>query len=198
MSYVDCIDPGIDNNMLWRDVNRLLLSTFEMNKIVAVVTSVLVQIVKKMKEAIIDDKFFSNLKILVVDDNDLINNFVKRLLERHKMEVFQAYNGIEAMEKITSHEFDIVITDFNMPLMDGLELISEIRTSEDEHLALLPVLCLSSEESPLVINRIINAGANKFISKPFVPSELLNTIGELMVQYPQQEQIRKFKLNFAI
>jgi len=115
------------------------------------------------------------LKILVVDD---IPDNVKLLaydLEDAGYEVITAYNGKEALEKIHAEGPSIVLTDWMMPVMDGLELCRVIRSSEAVGFIYIIMLTAHSDKDRLV--EAFEAGADDFLSKPFHPSELMARLG---------------------
>ena len=103
--------------------------------------------IQEMSHSLNDDKLSPKLKALIVDDNKFMLQCLKYTLEMNGIQTVEASNGVEALEKSLTETFDIVITDFSMPEMNGSELITELRKSKNENLRKLPVICLSSEES---------------------------------------------------
>ena len=83
---------------------------------------------------------------LIADDSSTVRKFVGFALKSMGIEVVTASDGMDALEKLTSEKFDIVITDLNMPYVDGYELISSIR--EIEYYKDVPIIILSSESGP--------------------------------------------------
>lgn len=111
-----------------------------------------------------------NKLILVVDDSSLYANYVKQNLVIHRFKVLTASNGIEALKKLEMHpEIELIITDFHMPLMDGLELVRQVRkkrTKKD-----LSIVVLTSETNSYTTSRFLKDGANDYITKPFSRDE---------------------------
>lgn len=122
---------------------------------------------------VIDDKEMSDeektenslkVKILVVEDNADLRSFMEVSLG-HYYQVFTAANGVEAWEKIDKVHPDIIISDLNMPQMDGLQLCEKIKTSfETSH---LPVILLTVETDKVSVKKGLHSGADDYIEKPF-------------------------------
>lgn len=114
-------------------------------------------------------------KILVVDDSKMLRDMViYALKEGGYSDVFEAVNGKEAFQKATAEKFDVVLTDINMPVMDGFELTSSLRNSENYKST--PILVLTTESSEEMKEKGKNCGATGWIVKPFVPEELLYVV----------------------
>lgn len=113
-------------------------------------------------------------KILVVDDSASIRNMVSFTLKQQKYETVEACDGKDGLEKAKSGRFDLVITDVNMPIMDGIELCSELR--QLPAFKFTPVLMLTTESSVEMKQRGKAAGATGWLVKPFNPEKLLSTI----------------------
>lgn len=104
------------------------------------------------------------MKILAVDDEKLICWALKRSFEKKLgYSVCCAYNGTEAMQKISENTYDAVITDLNMPDMNGVELIKSIREMGIN----IPVVVISSHFSLNILDSILQYGVSRCISKPF-------------------------------
>jgi signal transduction histidine kinase/CheY-like chemotaxis protein len=115
---------------------------------------------------------FSGKKVLLVDDN-LINIMVgKQILEKSKLIVDVANDGLAAIKKVKENEFDIILMDIQMPIMDGYTATKEIRKLN----ITTPILALSANVFIEIKDKIDDCGMNGFIFKPFTPEELLNQI----------------------
>jgi diguanylate cyclase (GGDEF)-like protein len=136
-------------------------------------------------------KFIVNNKnsaILIVEDSRTQREHLKLLLQRQVMKVYEAENGKEALDVLEEHpEIKMVITDKEMPVMNGIDLTSKIRTkySADE----LAIIGVSSAEG-LISIEFLKAGANDFLKKPYVEEELLSriVINLQMIDYIIQEK----------
>ena len=108
----------------------------------------------------------ANMKIIVVDDFSTMRRIVKNILKQLGYEnVEEAEHGAEAYEKLKDGGFDFVITDWNMPVMDGLGLLKKIRS--DQNIKDLPVLMVTAEAEKEKVVSAIQAGVNNYIVKPF-------------------------------
>lgn len=112
--------------------------------------------------------------ILVVDDSASLRNMVTFTLKQEGYQVVEAGNGQEALGKAQSARFDLVLTDVNMPIMDGITLCSELRKLPA--FKFTPILVLTTESSPEMKQRGKAAGATGWLVKPFNPEKLLSTI----------------------
>ena len=118
----------------------------------------------------------SKIRILVVDDNQCIREILTDLLSRRGHQCESATNGIEAMEKIKQNDFDAVITDLQMPEMDGIVLTRELH----EHFSDLPVMIMTGQPDDSWVESAIGAGAREFLRKPFVISELMMRLHRML------------------
>ena len=110
-------------------------------------------------------------RVLVVDDGTLIRLYYRETLEAAGFEVAEAINGIEALEKILSERFDLVIVDINMPKMDGVSFLRALRGQEGPAGA-VPALVISSESGERDADAARAAGANFYLVKPIAAADL--------------------------
>ena len=103
--------------------------------------------------------------ILVVDDSATVRKFVSASLTMQGFNVITACDGMDALEKLPSWTFDLVITDLNMPNMDGFELIRSLR--ENPHYRELPVIILSSLDDSGSMEKGKSLGISSYLVKPF-------------------------------
>lgn len=112
-----------------------------------------------------------NTKFLVVDDFSTMRRIVRNLLkELGYTNVDEAEDGVQALHKLRSDQFDFVVSDWNMPNMDGLTMLQEIR--KDPALSKLPVLMVTAEAKKENIVAAAQAGANGYVVKPFTAATL--------------------------
>ena len=104
-------------------------------------------------------------RILVVDDEESLAFLIRRVLELEGYEVLTASNGKEALELLRREHVDLVITDYMMPEMDGLEMINRIR--KDDSLANLRIIMLTVSDFQDTIDRAFDMGVVDYITKPF-------------------------------
>jgi two-component system chemotaxis response regulator CheY len=119
--------------------------------------------------------------IMIVDDNEPIRILVRHILEREGYRHFvEVGDGLLAYKVLKTHEIDLVISDWNMCGMTGIELLSKIRADQD--IAETPFIMLSVESLDISIDQAIQNGANDFISKPFTIGELTSSVARVMRQ----------------
>lgn len=115
------------------------------------------------------------VRVLVVDDSAAMRAFVRSALESNGVggddaEVVEATSGFDALRLLPRHRFDLVVTDINMPDINGLELVRFVR--ESEHHKKVPVLIISTQSSERDRERGLALGADGFLAKPFTPEAL--------------------------
>jgi two-component system chemotaxis response regulator CheY len=115
-------------------------------------------------------------KILIVDDSATMRELVRGALENGGFVVAEAVDGKDALEKITA-DFDGVVCDVRMPRMDGVQFVQEVRKRPE--CAAIPILMLTTEGSPELIQRAKAAGAKGWIVKPFKPQQLVAAMQKL-------------------
>lgn len=117
-------------------------------------------------------------KILIVEDSPLSREFIKSMLKARGFEVLEAENGLEALGILEGEKIDLLVTDIEMPVMDGFTLIEKIRKSK---LRDIPIIVVTSKGSENEIKRGMSAGADAYLVKgKFSERELFLKIGELL------------------
>jgi two-component system, chemotaxis family, chemotaxis protein CheY len=121
--------------------------------------------------------------VLIVDDSPAMRSFVRRVLELSGIEVGQcmeAGNGVEALEVLQKEWVDVVLTDLNMPTMDGEQFVRKIE--EDPAMRTIPVLVVSIDRTDHRVQQMLTLGAKGYVTKPFQPEtlreELERALGE--------------------
>ena len=121
-------------------------------------------------------------RVLIVDDSPAMRTFVRRVIEMSGFELsdcFEASNGSEALDVLRTEWVDAILTDINMPEMDGQELLR--RLSADEMLRSIPAIVISTDATSHRIASMVSLGARGYVTKPFLPetlrSELERTLG---------------------
>lgn len=119
------------------------------------------------------------LKILAVDDSPTMRRIIVNTLKRAGFEdVAEACDGKDALAKLKSDKFDFIITDWNMPEMDGLTFVTTVRS--DPELKALPILMVTTRSVKEDIMQAIKAGVNNYIVKPFTPETIAEKITQVM------------------
>jgi two-component system, chemotaxis family, chemotaxis protein CheY len=118
-------------------------------------------------------------RALVVDDSRVMRTILRRTLEGRGFEVVEAENGRKALERLTMMRIpDLALVDWNMPEMNGIELIAELR--RDRNYDAMLVMMVTTETETEQVQRALNAGANEYVMKPFseeILSDKLSLLG---------------------
>ena len=121
-------------------------------------------------------------RILICDDQTDIVNALKIYLQPEGYELFEAYNGEQAVELCREHQMDLILLDVMMPVMDGIAATAEIRKFSNAPIILLTA---KSETEDKVLG--LNVGADDYITKPFVPVEVLARIRSQLRRYARMD-----------
>ena len=119
--------------------------------------------------------------ILLVDDSMVVKAVLKKILAGSSLpidEVFDAANGVEALKSLSTNSIHLVITDINMPVMDGFELIERMHL--DMMLKNTPVIVISTEGSLNRLAYLEEMGIRGYVRKPFVPDDILSVVAEVL------------------
>ncbi len=119
-----------------------------------------------------------NMKILVVDDMSTMRRIVKNILKQLGFSnMDEAENGQEALQKLRADTFGFVVSDWNMPVMPGIEMLRAIRA--DEKLKHIPVLMVTAEAQKENLIEAIQAGVNNYVVKPFTAETMQEKINKI-------------------
>ena len=118
-------------------------------------------------------------RILIVEDSPTMRQLIGFALRRLRgIEVVEATNGLEGLRKLTSEDFDLVFADINMPVMDGLKLISLMRG--EESLQGIPIVGITTEGAEEDRERALALGANEYLTKPIQANQVLSVAKALL------------------
>ncbi len=118
-------------------------------------------------------------KVLVVDDSATMRSLLVSTLEEiDGIETVQASNGFEALKALPMQSFDLVLTDINMPEINGLEIVHFIKNNQTYRN--IPLVIISTERGQADIQKGLALGAQKYITKPFDPEQVKKTVKELL------------------
>lgn len=119
------------------------------------------------------------VKILVVEDSPTMRQLIGFALKRLPgAEIIEASDGVDGLKKINSNRFDLIITDINMPVMDGLKLISLVR--RDINYRNIPIMIITTEGGAKDRERALALGADAYITKPIQAAQVLETAKSLL------------------
>jgi len=119
--------------------------------------------------------------VLIVDDSEIIRSVLQRTLNMAKIplsNVYHAANGREGMDILDNYWIDLVMTDLNMPVMSGFEMIDIMHTRND--LNLIPIVVISTEGSALRIDELKESGVKGYLRKPFTPESICTTLRQIL------------------
>jgi len=119
--------------------------------------------------------------VLVVDDSLPMRGIVIKIIKASGFNVqqfFEASNGIEALTILSQKRLDLVLTDYNMPEMDGLELLDEMQ--KNEMFKSIPVVMITTEGSKQRLAEFLEKGAADYLKKPFAPEEIKQKLNQIM------------------
>lgn len=129
--------------------------------------------------------------ILVVEDNDMNQKLITKILDIWECPFDLAVNGREAVDFTMHHKYDLVLMDIHMPEMDGVEATRTIRNSAENINQHVPIIAMTAAALLDEKNRAIKAGMNDYLTKPFSPDLLLDKIGKIMGFCPERVDSNK-------
>ena len=115
----------------------------------------------------------SSIRALIVDDSSVMRKIVERCLRQAGMDlgqVYEASNGAEALALINQNKVDLILSDINMPVMDGLEFVRHLK--EIESAKNIPVVMITTEGGEKHVLEALSLGAKGYIRKPFTPDQV--------------------------
>lgn len=125
----------------------------------------------------------ANYKVLVVEDSPTMRQLIVFALKRVRgIEIVEAQDGVDGLKKLSGERFDLILTDINMPIMDGLKLVSMVR-NDPAHGA-IPIVIITTEGAIEDRERALAIGANEYITKPIQTSRIIDTAKRLLGIFP--------------
>ncbi|MCB0220489.1 MAG: response regulator [Chrysiogenetes bacterium] len=121
----------------------------------------------------------ADFRVLVVEDSPTMRQLIIFALKRlRNLEIVEANDGVEGLKKMSEKKFDLVLTDINMPVMDGIKLITLIR-KDDTHKD-VPIVVITTEGGSDDREKALSLGANTYITKPIQAAHVLTTVKQLL------------------
>ncbi|MCP4020469.1 MAG: response regulator [Desulfobacteraceae bacterium] len=130
------------------------------------------------------------LCVLIVEDSMPMRGVIKKTIKAagyRTSTFFEAENGQKALEVIESNWVDIILTDFNMPVLNGLELILEMK--KDELFKKIPIVMVTTEGSKEKIDEFMDKGAAGYIRKPFTPEQIRDLLSEILGEAEYDDEL---------
>jgi len=131
---------------------------------------------KKMKNILNNGSNLKGMSILLVEDNRINSLVAMRFLEKWEIDVETAENGEEALSLIKENQYDVVLMDLHMPVMDGYKATQKIRKLPHNDKRSVPIIALTADALTDVREQVLDAGMNDFITKPFDPENLFKIL----------------------
>jgi two-component system chemotaxis response regulator CheY len=123
--------------------------------------------------------FMANMKVLVVEDSPTMRQLIVFALKRIRgLQIVEANDGVGGLKKLSAEKFDLILTDINMPIMDGLKLVSLIRN--DPQYKDVPVVVITTEGAQEDRDRALALGANEYITKPIQTAKIIEVVRRLL------------------
>jgi two-component system chemotaxis response regulator CheY len=117
--------------------------------------------------------------VLIVDDSSTMRKIISRSLRQAGLavdEIFEAGDGVEGLSMLGNNSVDLILSDINMPNMDGLEFIKQVRANGNP----VPIVMITTEGGEDIIKEAISSGASDSIKKPFTPDQLNQKLGGII------------------
>jgi two-component system chemotaxis response regulator CheY len=119
-------------------------------------------------------------KILIIDDSPSIRTIIKLYLMGKSLDFIEATDGAHGLQLASERGVDLVIADFNMPVMNGIDFVVNLRTHQSAALREVPVILLTANKDDEVRNRAMEAGVSAFAVKPISRDQLTATVRQLL------------------
>ena len=121
----------------------------------------------------------SAYNILIIEDSPTMRQLIAFALKRIKgVAIVEANDGVDGLKKLSAQRFDLIFTDINMPIMDGLKLVSLVRN--DSNYKMVPIVVITTEGAQEDRERAIALGASNYITKPIQPTKILDVAKSLL------------------
>ena len=121
-------------------------------------------------------------KVLIIDDSAVMRKIIQRNIQQSGLwvdEFVEAGDGREGLEKVTSNNIDLILCDWNMPNMTGIDFVKAIRVSGQK--SNIPIVMVTTEGGEAKIEEAKNSGANGYLTKPFTPDQLKSKLGNFLL-----------------
>jgi two-component system, chemotaxis family, chemotaxis protein CheY len=121
----------------------------------------------------------SEYNVLIVEDSPTMRQLIAFALKRIRgVRIVEANDGVDGLKKLSAQSFDLILTDINMPIMDGLKLVSLVRN--DANYKEIPIVVITTEGAQEDRERALALGANDYLTKPIQPTRILDVARTLL------------------
>lgn len=118
-------------------------------------------------------------KVLIAEDSSVIQNLTRRILQIQNYQIHSAKNGLKVLEMLETEDFDIILMDINMPLMDGMECAQKIRKLGNTKKAQIPIVAITGNAKNYSMEDFNSVGINDYLQKPLNFDALVETVKNL-------------------
>jgi two-component system, cell cycle response regulator DivK len=115
-------------------------------------------------------------KVLIAEDSSVIQNLTKRILQGQNYDIQIAKNGAQVLEKLSAEDYDIILMDINMPILDGMQCSREIRKLADAKKANIPIFAITGNAQNYSVDEFKAAGINEYLPKPLDFDQLVSLV----------------------
>ena len=115
-------------------------------------------------------------RVMVAEDSSVIQNLTKKILQIQNFEIVGVKNGQQVLEKLENEEFDVILMDINMPIMDGMECAKSIRAMRNAEKAKIPIIAITGNAKNYTMEEFKEAGINDYLPKPLNFDNLVDTV----------------------
>jgi two-component system, cell cycle response regulator DivK len=105
-------------------------------------------------------------RVLVAEDSSVIQNLTKKILQFQNFDIVSVKNGKQVLDLLDKEDFDIILLDINMPLMDGMECAKQVRALEDSKKANVPIIAITGNAKNYTLEEFKSVGINEYLQKP--------------------------------
>ena len=118
-------------------------------------------------------------KVLIAEDSSVIQNLTRKILQAQNFEIFSAKNGKQVIDMIAKNDYDIILMDINMPVMDGMECTRQIRALKDESKSTIPIVAITGNAMNYTMEEFKENGINEYLQKPLNFDDLVEVVKSL-------------------
>lgn len=117
-------------------------------------------------------------RVIVAEDSSVIQNLTKKILEIQNYEIIGVKNGEQVLQKLGEEDFDLILMDINMPIMDGMDCARAIRALSDETKSSIPIIAITGNAKNYSMSDFKEAGINDYIPKPLNFDSLVDMVNK--------------------
>lgn len=119
-------------------------------------------------------------KVLIAEDSSVIQNLTRKILQSQNFEIYSAKNGKQVIDMIKKNDYNIILMDINMPVMDGMECTRQIRSMEDKSKANIPIVAITGNAMNYSLDEFKETGINDYLQKPLNFDALVEVVKSLI------------------